>query len=168
MIILKEIFNRRSIRVFENKEIDNDILKELIRAGIAAPSAHKKEPRKFFIIKNKEILKEFAKKHPYGKAFETTTCAILVCGDIEKDTNLTFLIQDCAASLENIAILSEHYNLGTVWIGILDNENALEITNEILKLPKNLIPISIMAIGYKAIEKTSNILYKEEMVEWIL
>lgn len=165
---MKEIFNRRSIRVFENKEIENDLLKKLIRAGIAAPSAHKKEPRKFYIIKNKDILKKFAEKHPYGKAFETTTCAILACGDKNKDTNLTFLIQDCAASLENIAILAEHYNLGTTWIGILDNGNAFEITNEILNLPENLIPISIMAIGYKAVKKESNVLYNDEIVEWIL
>lgn len=52
-------------------------------------------------------------------------------------------------------------------MGILDNDNAEEITKEILDLPSNLIPISIMAIGYKAEERRPHISYKEEMVKWI-
>lgn len=164
---MKEIFDRRSIRTFKDKKVEDEIIKELLRGAIAAPSAHKKEPRMFYVIENKEILKQFFLKHPYGKAFETAPLAILVCGDKYKDPNLTFLIQDCAASLENIAIMATHYNLGTVWMGVLDNDNAEVITKEILNLPNNMIPISIMAIGYKAEERRPHISYKEEMVTWV-
>lgn len=164
---MKEIFERRSIRSFTDEKVSEDIIRELLRGAIAAPSAHKKEPRKFFVIENKEILNKFFQKHPYGKAFETAQCAILVCADKNKDSNLTFLIQDCSASLENIAIMATHYGLGTVWVGVLDNDNAETITREILDIPENLIPISIMVIGHKAEEKRPHISYKEEMVEWI-
>ena len=69
--------------------------------------------------------------------------------------------------MENIAIMATHYNLGTVWMGVLDNDNAEVITKEILNLPNNMIPISIMAIGYKAEERRPHISYKEEMVTWV-
>ena len=164
---MKEIFERRSIRTFTNEPVSDDIIHELLRGAIAAPSDHKREPRKFIVIQSKEKLNEFFKKHPYGRAFETATCAILVCGDKEKDTNLTFLIQDCSASLENIAIMATHYGLGTVWVGVLDNDNAESITREILNIPEKLIPISIMVVGHKAEERRPHISYKEEMVEWI-
>lgn len=164
---MKEIFDRRSIRSFTSQNLDENTIKELLRGAIAAPSAHKKEPRIFYVIENKDVLHEFFLKHPYGKAFETAPVAILACGDKSKDPNMTFLIQDCAASLENIAIMATHMGLGTVWMGILDNDNAEEITKEILDLPSNLIPISIMAIGYKAEERRPHISYKEEMVKWI-
>lgn len=164
---MKEIFERRSIRSFTNEKISNDILREILRGAIAAPSAHKREPRKFIVIQNKEILNEFFKKHPYGRAFETATCAILVCGDKDKDTNLTFLIQDCSASLQNIALMATHFGLGSVWVGVLDNDNAESVTREILNIPENLIPISIMVLGYKNEERRPHISYKEEMVEWI-
>lgn len=164
---MKEIFNRRSIREFTSEKIDESIIKEILRAGIAAPSAHKKEPRKFYVIENKEVLMEFFKKHPYGRSLETATLAILVCGDKNKDTNLTFLIQDCSASLQNMALMATHYDLGSVWMGVLDNDNAETITREIIDLPENLIPISIMAFGHKAISLRPHISYKEEMVEWI-
>ncbi|WP_067142786.1 nitroreductase family protein [Oceanivirga salmonicida] len=164
---MKEIFERRSIRTFSKTSVDENIIKELLRAAIAAPSAHKKEPRVFYVIQNSEILKQFFEKHPYGKAFETAPLAILVCADKEKDSNMTFLIQDCAASLQNIALMATHYNMGSVWMGVLDNDNAEQITREIIDLPKNHIPISIMAIGYKDEERRPHMSYKEEMVKWI-
>lgn len=165
--MMKEIFDRRSIREFTNEKVSEDIVKEILRAAMAVPSAHKKEPRKFYVIENKEVLMSFFKKHPYARSLETAPLAILVCADKEKDSNLTFLIQDCSASLQNMALMATHYNLGSVWMGILDNENAEEITREIVDLPENLIPISIMAFGYKAISLRPHISYKEEMVEWI-
>ncbi len=163
---MKEIFERRSIRAFESKKVEDEIIKEILRGAIAAPSAHKKEPRVFYVIENKEILNKFAEKHPYGKAFNTAPLAILVCADTDKNSNKTFLIQDCAASLQNISLMATHYNLGSVWMGVLDNENAEEITREIMNLPENHIPISIMALGYKAEEKWPHSSYKEEMVKW--
>ncbi len=163
---MKEIFERRSIRSFLDTKIDENIIREILRGAIAAPSAHKKEPRVFYVIENQKILNEFLQKHPYGKAFETAPLAILVCADKEKDSNMTFLIQDCAASLQNISLMATHYNLGSVWMGVLDNENAEKITREIMNLPENHIPISIMAIGYKNEEKRPHISYKEEMVKW--
>lgn len=38
---MKEIFERRSIRTFTNEPVSDDIIHELLRGAIAAPSAHK-------------------------------------------------------------------------------------------------------------------------------
>lgn len=164
---MKEIFERRSIRSFTNENVNDEIIKDLLRGAIAAPSAHKREPRMFYVIQNREILDLLSEKHPYGSAMKTAPLAILVCGDKNKDPNLTFLIQDCAASLENIAIMAVNKGLGTVWMGVLDNDNAYDVVKDILNLPDNLIPISIMAVGYKNEERRPHISYKEEMVTWI-
>lgn len=46
------IFDRRSIRKFKNKDIPNEIIEEIICAGIAAPSAKNRQPWKCIVFKN--------------------------------------------------------------------------------------------------------------------
>ena len=43
------IYNRRSIRKFLNKSIPKDIIEEIIKAGIVAPSAKNRQPWKYLI-----------------------------------------------------------------------------------------------------------------------
>lgn len=93
--------------------------------------------------------------------------AILVCGDKNIDDNITFLIQDCSASIQNICLMATSLNIGSVWCGILDNSNATQITKEILDIPDNLVPISIVSLGYTDIKKPQNDYYDENAIERI-
>ena len=47
------IFKRRSIRLFENKEIPDEILHRILRAGMWAPSPKNRQPWKFIVVKGK-------------------------------------------------------------------------------------------------------------------
>jgi nitroreductase len=58
--IIKLIKERRSIRNFENKEIEKELLKEIIQAGKYAPSALNKQPWKFIIITNKNTINDLS------------------------------------------------------------------------------------------------------------
>lgn len=53
------IFKRRSIRLFENKEIPDEILHYILRAGVWAPSPKNRQPWKMIVVKGnakKEML----------------------------------------------------------------------------------------------------------------
>ncbi len=48
------ILKRRSIRVYSDEVIDESILREGIKMGIKAPSAHNRQPWKFKILSTEE------------------------------------------------------------------------------------------------------------------
>jgi nitroreductase len=60
--IFKNIKERRSIRNFEDKEIDKETLKEIIQTGKYAPSAKNDQPWKFIVITKKEYIQELSKQ----------------------------------------------------------------------------------------------------------
>ena len=45
------IFKRRSIRLFQNKEIPDEILHYILRAGMWAPSPKNRQPWKMIVVK---------------------------------------------------------------------------------------------------------------------
>ena len=51
---------RRSIRDFEDKEVSLDLVKEIIGDSIKAPNAGNRQPWKFIIINNKEMIKKLS------------------------------------------------------------------------------------------------------------
>lgn len=56
---IKSIYNRRSIRRFQEKEVPLECLYEIINAGIAAPSSKNRQPWKYIVFGNenkKELL----------------------------------------------------------------------------------------------------------------
>jgi len=53
MNIIDAISNRRSIRKFTDKDIDDDIIKNILKSGIDAPSPKNTQPWKFIVIKRK-------------------------------------------------------------------------------------------------------------------
>lgn len=58
--LIQLIKTRRSIRQYEDKEIDEDTIKEIIEAGKYAPSAENRQPWKFIVITNKKLIQELS------------------------------------------------------------------------------------------------------------
>jgi nitroreductase len=60
--VIKNIKERRSIRNYEEKEIDKEILKKIIQTGKYAPSVRNNQPWKFIVITKKKLIKELSKQ----------------------------------------------------------------------------------------------------------
>jgi nitroreductase len=63
--VFDNIYSRRSVRNYKPIDVPDDIVRELIKAGTYAPSAVNRQPWRFVVIKNKEMitrLSERAKK----------------------------------------------------------------------------------------------------------
>ena len=59
---MNPIFKRKSTRNYSDDEVSTDKIKNLIRAGMQAPSAFNSQPWEFIIVSDKEDLKA-AKKN---------------------------------------------------------------------------------------------------------
>lgn len=147
---MNAIFNRRSIRKYINKDISEDIIEKIIKAGMAAPSAGNEQPWHFILINDKNILNEIPKFHPYSQMLKEVSCAIVVCGDLSLEKYEGFWVQDCSAATQNMLLMAQELGLGSVWLGVYPLEDRTKALKELMDLPENVIPLSILPIGYPA------------------
>lgn len=142
------ILNRKSIRKYKDIKISDEIVEELLRAGMAAPSAGNEQPWEFIVLRNKELMKKITEVHPYSKMLLNTDVAIVVCGDEAKEVFKGYWVQDCSAATENILLAAEAKGLGAVWLGVYPLADRVEAIKELLNLPASVIPLSIVPVGY--------------------
>ncbi len=139
---LKSIHERTSVRAYTSKAVDKDILIELAKAGMAAPSAMNKQPWEFILIQDRATLNKLGEiKPPVGKA----PAAIVVVGNTKASGSW---VLDCSAATENILIAATSMGLGTVWTGAHGNAKFEALIKETLSLPDGVMPLSVIAVGY--------------------
>jgi nitroreductase len=78
---------------------------------------------------------------------EEASSAIVVCGDTNLDDTESFLIQDCSAATQNILLAAHELGLGTVWLGVHPREDRILPLIDILQIPKDILPVSMISIG---------------------
>jgi len=163
---LNFIFSRRSIRKYEDKPIEDDLLNDLLEAGMAGPSAMTKDPWHFLVVKDKDKMKAVANLLPNGKMLADAAVLILVLGDINQTHgNLeSYMIQDCIASVENILLSANALNLGACWLGFHPKEDRINGIKEMFSLPENIIPITGISLGYPAEEKEKRTRFNKDLV----
>lgn len=152
--LMSIIFERTSIRKYTNEPVSEEQVELLLKAGMAAPSARNLQPWEFVVIQNKETLNKIAQIGLNANMLSEAPLAIVVCADMNKDfyttRNIKFWIQDCSAATENIMLQAVELGLGSVWIGTYPKEEMVEPVTKLLNLPENIVPFSVISIGYPA------------------
>ena len=150
---MQSIFARRSIRKYTSQVVPEEVMENLLRAAMAAPSAGNEQPWHFIVIRDRDILDSIPKFHPFAQMLKETNQAIAVCGDLSLQKYDGFWVQDCSAATENILLMAQELGLGAVWLGIYPIEDRVKATKELLGLPENVIPLAIISLGYPAENK---------------
>jgi nitroreductase len=133
---------------------------------MAAPSAVAKDPWRFVVIRKKETLSAIAVALPNGAMLATAPLGIIVCGDLDAahDRQLSYLLQDCSAAIENLLLCAHALGLGACWLGIHPREDRVRKLKEILALPTAVIPVAGIAIGRPGEEKEPRTRFNREYV----
>lgn len=149
------ILGRRSIRVYRPGEVSDATVTKLLQAAMAAPSAVAKDPWRFVVIRKREMLTRIAAALPNGGMLATASVGIAVCGDLDAahDHQLSYLLQDCSAAIENLLLCAHALGLGACWLGVHPREDRIRKLKEILSLPASVIPVSCISIGHPGEEK---------------
>ena len=74
---MNAIFKRKSIRKFLDKEIEDEKIERLLKAGMQAPSAVNSQPWEFLVVKDKESIEAISEMSIYSKPAKTSTCCII-------------------------------------------------------------------------------------------
>jgi len=152
MDAIEAILSRRSIRKYKKETLSKELIDELLSAAMNAPSACNEQPWHFVVIQDRKVLDEVPKYHPYSiPAIREAPAAIVVCADLHLAAeDGAWWVQDCSAATENILIAAQAKGLGAVWLGIYPKEDRVEGLKALLALPQDVIPLSIISLGYPA------------------
>ena len=160
------IFSRRSVRKYENKDIPDNLFTDLFETAMAAPSAVAKDPWHFLLIRERETLDQIVKILPNGQMLRQAPAAVIVCGDINKAylNEVSYMLQDLSAAVENILLAATALGLGSCWLGIHPRRDRLEGIRNLFNFPDNIIPMCGIALGWPAEEPEPRTRYKAERI----
>ncbi len=143
--------SRKSVRTFTKEDVPQSLINQLIEAAQAAPSAGNRQPWRFIIIKNKQVLNSIVERSCKQAFIATAPLSIVVCADVLRSAERymqrgreLYCIQDTAAAIQNILLCAHSLGLGGCWCGAFDEKEL----SETLSLKNEMRPVAIIPIGY--------------------
>ena len=157
---LQVIHERKSVYHFQDSAVPVLKLVQLVRAGMAAPTAKNAQPWSFIIINRRSLLDSLADVLS-NAVLKRAPAAIVVCGD-ETAAHLSYSgasywLLDCSAASQNILLAAEALGLGAVWMALYPEQDMAFAVQGVLNIPPTITPLNIVPIGYpKGIETPKN------------
>ncbi|MCD1293476.1 nitroreductase [Methanocella sp. CWC-04] len=187
--VFLNIYMRRSVREYKERDIPDDIIKGLIKVATYAPSGMNRQPWRFAVIKNKALIKKYSAiaknrwlenvkapslpeemelarkmKDPGFDIFYNAPVLVLVFADPGSYTPE----YDCALAAENMMLAARSLDIGSCWIGLasfLDKD--MEVRNE-LGIAEGYRLIAPLIFGYPVENEKKAPPRKEDVIiKWI-
>jgi nitroreductase len=160
--IAQLIKNHRSIRKYKDEPIPDEVLNEILTAAQWASTSNNFQAYSVIVVRDTEARKRVSELSKSQRWIETCPVFLVFCIDyfrlylacekngvdfnMDQVDNLIVGCVDTTLAAENAYLMANAYGLGGVIIGAIRN-NAAELS-EFLKLPKYVIPLIGMALGY--------------------
>lgn len=164
-----EIERRKSVRVFQDREIEKDIKDNILNACIEAPTAGNMSLYSIIDITDqskKEQLSILCDNQPFIKDGKMVLVFVAdstrwykMYNNILEDVNTNptladyFLgVSDALVAAQNAVVAAEAYGIGSCYIGdIVENYEEIK---KLLSLPKFVVPVCMLVFGYPTEQQT--------------
>ena len=143
--VLENIAARKSVRKYLKKEVEEEKITAMLKAGMAAPSGMDRRPWEFVVVTDRAALDSMAASLPYAKMLAQAPMAIVVCGD---STRSSYWYVDCSAVTQNILLAAEALGLGAVWTAAYPYEARIGVVRKYTAMPEQFVPLCIIPVGY--------------------
>jgi nitroreductase len=151
------IRERRSIRRFQEKDIPEEVLTNVLEAARWAPSWANTQPWEIVVIKDQSIKEHIQEtvspRNPSSLAIVNAPVLLVICGRLKKsgyykDSYPTkfgdWFMYDLGLATQNLCLAAHNSGLGTVIVGLFDHDKV----GEIIKLPQEHEVVVLVPLGY--------------------
>ena len=160
--MIQQLIDRKSVRMFEDREISEEIVEEILTAAVNAPTAGNQQLYTIIRITDPEIKKRLSESCDHQPFIAEGKLVLVFCADCLKwyDAfrisgcdprepgvgDLLLAVDDTLIAAQNAVTAAESYGIGSCYIGdILEN---IETQREILHLPEYVFPAAMLVFGY--------------------
>ena len=140
--------DRYSVRKFENKHLEQEVINQILRAGHLAPTGCNYQPQRILVLNNDESIMELKKCTQCH--FDAPT-AMLICYNKDECWTRKYDGETCGpidASIVTTHMMLEasEIGIGTTWVMHFDPFAM----REAFKIPENIEPVALLVMGYPA------------------
>ncbi len=160
--VLKQLYDRKSVRVFTDKEISNENKAAILRAATEAPTAGNQQLYTILDITDKALKEKLAVSCDNQPFIASAKAVLIFCADFQKwydafETadckprkpgvgDLMLAVSDANIAAQNAVTAAESLGIGSCYIGdIMEN---CELHRKLLNLPCYVFPAAMLVFGY--------------------
>ncbi|MDE5709326.1 MAG: nitroreductase family protein [Alistipes sp.] len=156
------LFKHRSIRRFRSAPIPEEVLRECLEAASRASTCGNMQLYSLVVTRDKALREQLAPCHFNQPMVSEAPCIVTVCADVHRFTlwceqrgadpaydNFAWFLNasvDALLAAQNLCIQAEIHGLGVCFLGTTIY-TAADIVR-ILKLPKGVVPLTAVVLGY--------------------
>jgi len=159
-MVIDLLRDRRSIRQFLDKPVEQEKLDLLLEAMLRSPSSRGLNPWEFVVVTDKKTLGELSTAKPHGASFiKNAPLAIVVCADPAKTD---VWVEDCSIASLIIHLAATDLGLGSCWVQLRKRDYDGQTTSEqfvrkLLGLGDKMAVEAVIAIGYGKEDKPGHL-----------
>ena len=160
--VVKQLIERKSVRAFTDREIDEEIVQDILNAAVNAPTAGNQQLYTILRISDPGILAQLVDSCDHQPFIAKGKLVLLFCADCLKwyeaykyagceprdpgAGDLLLAVDDALIAAQNAVVAAWSYGIGSCYIGdIMEN---CETQREILSLPEYVFPAALLIFGY--------------------
>ena len=160
--VIRQLYSRKSTRVFTDREIDETIVREILYAAAMAPTAGNQQLYTILRITDRELMERLADSCDHQPFIARGKLLLVFCADCLKwyeayaaagcsprlpgPGDLMIAVDDALIAAQNAVTAAESYGIGSCYIGdIMEN---IETQRELLHLPEYVFPAAMLVFGY--------------------
>lgn len=157
--MIKAIEDRRSIRKYMNKPVEDEKLLQILESARLAPSGSNTQPWQIIVVKEQENREKVAKAS-YNQKWMVSAPVHLVCvADIKarlpkskdlyideysKEFEVKQMIRDTSIAIEHMVLTATDLGLGTCWIAWFEQKDFRPVLN----IPEDKYVVAVLTLGY--------------------
>lgn len=160
--VIRELFERKSVRVFEDREISAEDKTLILRSAVMAPTAGNQQLYTIIDVTDKALKEKLAVTCDNQPFIAKAKLVLIFCADCQKwydgfmasgceprkpgAGDLMLAVNDAVIAAQNAVVAAESLGIGSCYIGdIMEN---CEIYRELLNLPEYVFPTAMLVFGY--------------------
>jgi nitroreductase len=177
------IKGRRSVRAYTAEPVSKEQIEAILEAGTWAPTAMFREPLKFIVIENKELIKYVSdetkllvKQHmpPLAERFATkediicynVPVLVLICTEKDPQWNNVNLL-DCVLAAQNMFLKAYELGLGTCYMGFISLINNKPEVLRKVGVPENHDLMVPFILGHPKTKQGAGKRKKPNIIKWV-
>lgn len=148
MDFLKLASERYSVRKFQNKHLEQEVIDKILKAGHVAPTGCNYQPQRILVINTNEAIE---KLQNCTKCHFGAPTAMLVCYNKDEtwkrpyDGALSAPVDACIVTT-HMMLMAHSLGIGSTWVMHFDPFKMREAFN----IPENIEPMALLVMGYPA------------------